>query len=416
MESFNFFDAYFNYTEDTEPPKIFHRWAAITGIGAYLGRGFHINHGHFVIMPNIYCMLIGDSGSRKSVSIKMMKKILILAGYDTIAADKTTKEKFLLDLAGDTGEDAVKGKELDLAHINIFGDDFDPTDKEMLIAADEFNDFLGLGNIEFISMLGTLWDYEGTYKNRIKNGKSICINNPTISILGGNTPTNFALAFPVSMLGQGFFSRLLLIYGEKTGHKITWPKAPSEADKKCIVEFLQAIKKESTGEAKLTAGAKKLLHKIYQTHIPMEDVRFESYDNRRFSHLLKLCLIVTAARLSSVVEEKDVVYANTILTHTEYLMPKALGEFGKSKHSDTVHRIIQILEAATSILTMVDIWKSVVQDLEKISDLADILRNLVMADKVQAVKGGFLIKRRIVVEVSDDVLDYNLLLPEEIGK
>ena len=113
MESFNFFDDYFNYPEATERPKIFHRWAAITGIGAYLGRGFHINHGHFVIMPNIYCMIIGDSGSRKSVSIKMMKIVDNLAGDDTIAADKTTKEKFLLYLAGDTGEDAVKGKEID---------------------------------------------------------------------------------------------------------------------------------------------------------------------------------------------------------------------------------------------------------------------------------------------------------------
>ena len=79
-------------------------------------------------------------------------------------------------------------------------------------------------------------------------------------------------------------------------------------------------------------------------------------------------------------------------------------------------KIITILEESISILTMVDILKSVVQDLEKISDLADILRNLVMADKVQAVKGGFLIKRKVVVEVSDDVLDYNLLLPEELGK
>jgi hypothetical protein len=65
---------------------------------------------------------------------------------------------------------------------------------------------------------------------------------------------------------------------------------------------------------------------------------------------------------------------------------------------------------------MADIWKAVVQDLEKISDLADILRNLVLAEKIQSVKGGFLPYKKRQTEVSDDILNFGLLLPEELGK
>ncbi|MFK5283171.1 hypothetical protein ACI3PL_26730, partial [Lacticaseibacillus paracasei] len=79
------------------------------------------------------------------------------------------------------------------------------TPAESFIAADEFNNFIGLGNTDFISILGELWDYEGVYDYRLKNSKSVFIPYPTISILGGNTPTGFSQAFPPESIGQGFF-------------------------------------------------------------------------------------------------------------------------------------------------------------------------------------------------------------------
>ena len=51
-------------------------------------------------------MLVGASGTRKSTAIKLFKKLIQQAGYDTIAADKTTKEKFILDLSGEQDDDA----------------------------------------------------------------------------------------------------------------------------------------------------------------------------------------------------------------------------------------------------------------------------------------------------------------------
>ena len=417
----DFLSSYLQYASNTEVPAIYHRWCAIAGLGAILGRRYYFNHGHFTINPNIYCMLVGVSGTRKSTAIKLIRKLLTESGYHTFAAEKTTKEKFILDLSGEV-EESLGGygkKQVDMEKLldsNLWGDDDSSTkpDAEMFIAADEFNDFFGNGNMEFISLLGTLWDYSGIYRNRIKNGKSVSINNPTISILGGNTPTNLALAFPTESLGQGFFSRLLFIYGEPNGKRITFPKPPDPGSTQEIVGSLRTIRSKVLGQSTLSGRAERILDKIYSGFISLDDVRFESYSTRRFAHLLKLCLITSASRVSTEITERDVIYANTILTHAEHYMPNALGEFGKARHSDVSHKIVSLINLAEGVVTFKDIWKHVSSDLEKMSDLATLMQNLVAAEKIQSLAGkGFLPKRALLREIEDGLVDYSLLTDEE---
>lgn len=412
MEQNDFISEYLKYTEDSEVPTVFRRWSALAGIGAFLGRSFFYRHGHFTVYPNMYVMLIGKSGTRKSTAVKVMKKVLKLAGYTTIAANKTSKEKFMVDLA--EGIAASGSADIDaLMEQALWGSVENKDIAECFIMADEFNNFIGTNNLEFISLLTELWDYEGTFENKIKTGKSVKINDPTISILGGNTTTGFSAAFPTEILGQGFFSRLLLIYGEPNGKSITFPNSPEAHEDKDIMERLVAIRTSSAGNAQLTAGAKHLVDKIYKKPAHIEDLRFESYFSRRFNHLLKLCLIVAASSGRDVITEVDVVYANTLLTHAENLMPKALGEFGKSKHSDVSHKIMQLLDATSAPLTFQEIWSEVAKDLEKMGDLSTLLSNLNAAGKLQATKLGFLPKKRIVEFKSSDILDYSLLTEEE---
>lgn len=408
----NFLQQYLNYVGDTECPIFYHRWCCLSMVGTYLGRTYKLAHGHFSIHPNLYIMLIGQPGARKSTGIKIAQSIIRGAGYTKISADRSSKEKFLLDLAGEEDEKTNDEILADVLDTNLWGESSSKVN-EMYIACDEFNDFIGTGNVEFISILGSLWDYNGIYKNRIKSGKSVSINDPTVSILGGNTPVNFARAFPPEILGQGFFSRLLLIHGESTGKKITFPEKPPQAMTDKLIASLRKLKVVAAGEAVLPAESKALLDKIYKTHKPIDDVRFESYNQRRFTHLLKLCLIISACDYSNVITTDHIIEANTILTHTEHHMPNALGEFGKSKNSDITHKVMQLLNAAYSPMSVHDLWVHVHNDLDKINDLGDILRNLVAAKRILTANGGFLAKKVIADEVTNDMLDYNYLTTEE---
>jgi hypothetical protein len=377
-----------------------------------LGRDYYFQHGHFVVNPNMYMMLLGKSGDRKSVAIKIAKGVIKATGYRFMAPDKTSKEKFLLDLS-----EQVETTTDDILDANLWGElaagmETKPP-VEMYIAADEFNDFIGNGNVDFISLLGSFWDYDDVYQNKIKNGKSVCLPYPTINILGGNTPTGFALAFPNEIMGQGFFSRLLLIYGEPTGKKITFPEPPSPAIKAELATYLLEMKKVCTGAAKLSDEAHRLLDKLYKTWEGMQDGRFDSYANRRFTHLLKLCLIHSAARLSTTIDSCDVIYANTVLTHTEHLMPKALGEFGKSRHSDVVHKIMTMLEKSTVPVAPKDIITAIHSDIDNISIAVELIKGLQAADKIMQIQGGYMVKRKVRKEVDSETFDLSLLTEEE---
>jgi hypothetical protein len=400
-------DYVLNYNAETECPKRYHQWCYMSAVAALLGRNVHLRFGHGNIMPNHFMMLIGSPAARKSTAIKIITKLLKEAGYDNIAQGRTSKEKFLLDLSGhkdDTGTmhtaDNLSSKE----HIaNLFDssledivDDTDP--HETLIAADEFTNFIGSGNYEFISLLGELWDNPEFYDNRVKNSKSFRIHKPCVNILGGNTPTGFANAFPPEILGQGFASRLLLIYGERTNIKITWPEDPDIKVQTSIVEHFMKLKASSFGEISIDKNGEafKALDWLYKNWAPLEDTRFANYSGRRFSHLLKLALLFTCNALRSSIELEDVVAANTLLAITEDEMPQALGEFGRAKNSALAQQIVEFINNCKEPVASLEVMQHVGQDVSNQKEFSDVLLHLQTTKKIQRTAKGFLPIRKAI--------------------
>lgn len=410
----DFFSEYLDYTSGGETPAFFNRWSCIGMIGAWMGRQIYCPFGNAHLHTNQYIMLIGNAGTKKSTAIKTAKRLLREAGYSHFSATKISKEKFLLDLGtGDEGNEKNLGNILDQ---NLWGDDNSSDVRETWICADEFNEFFANNILEFVSTLGDLWDWEGPpYENRIKNGQSVIIPNPTINILSGNTPTAFATAFPPEIVGQGFFSRLLVIHAKPTGIKVTWPEKVDEQRTAYMVERLQAIKGYHFGEVNYTPAAKALVDKIYKSWKPLADVRFESYGNRRLTHLLKLSLVHAATRMSKEIDDIDVVRANTVLHHAEQFMGEAFGEFGASKMSTQVHKIMQVLENEPGLNT-VQLWSHVQSDFDKLDSFVTCLSGIQHAGKIQTFKDQLFPVKRVIEPIHNDMIDYDWLSKEEMGR
>lgn len=402
----DFFSKFLDFTTGTEVPTFFYRWSAIAGLGAWLGREVYIQFGATKIYPNVYVLLMGDAGTKKSTAIKRMKKLLKDASYNTFSAEKTSKEKFLLDL----GEEEEPADGDDFLNSGLFGSD---ESREVFIAADEFNDFFGNNILDFVSMLGVLWDFDGIYENKIKNGQSVRIPYPFVSILGGTTATTFAQTFPQEIIGQGFFSRVIAVHSLPTGLRITWPPEEDQDKKKELLDHLIKMKTCHTGKMEFSPEAKELVNTIYQEWEKIDDVRFESYANRRLVHLFKIILIHTMARLGSQVEVEDVIKANTVLHHAECSMPKAYGEFGQSRNSSLTHKIIQILDMHGDAMEIHQLWAKVQNDFDRMQSFQELLQGMAQAHKIQSINGKLLPKHKGVKAEFTNLIDYHYLRNEE---
>lgn len=283
---------------------------------------------------------------------------------------------------------------------------------ECWVATGEFNTFIGHGNVDFLSSLTDLWDNLPYKDVRTKTSASFRIVKPTLSILGGNTQTGIAQAMPADVVGQGLLSRFILVYADMPTQKIAFPEPPNMALKGKLVQHLVKVR-NLFGESKLTPGAKALATEIYETDIPMEDGRFQYYHSRRFTHLLKICQIVAASKLSLTIDGPDVLYANSILCLAEAEMPKALGEFGKSKNSETMQHVLRFFESATSPKDLNDVFMACSSEIDDIRHCGTVLQNLVMARKIEVKqkangKPGWVAVRKPRRSL-EGIVDYTLL-------
>jgi hypothetical protein len=412
FEITDFFASYMDYAGVgvSEPPAIFHRWACCSILGALIGRQAYLPFGHSSIFPNQYIMFMGAPGSRKSTAINIGKKLLSAAGYSRYAADKVSKERFLMDMQQFDKNDLMDAADLEMLTLD------EPA--EVFVVAEEFTDFVGNNNMEFITMLTKLWDCPSEYVNPKIHGVSVSVTEPTVNILGGNTVQGFALAFPAEALGNGFLSRLIFVHGDTSGRKVTFPSVPDPSVVDTLALHLKEIKNTIKGEFSLGASGKALCERMYREYIDIDDVRFKHYGSRRFTHLLKLSMIIAASELSMVIEDRHILRANTMLAYAERQMPKALGEFGKSKYSEVANQILDHLAKAKKPISINALWKVVAKDLTKLAELGDIIKNLIGADKIQqlTVGGvqGFLPKHNTQAEWDNSLLDEEWLTKEEL--
>ena len=395
--------------ENSEAPAIYHRWTCMSILGAYFGRNIWMEFGSGVLYPNQYIMLMGDPGTRKGTAMGIGKKLLKTAGYHRFAADKTSKERFLMDMKQ---YDLPPGGDADLLELTL------DTPAETYICSGEFTDFIGQNNMEFVTMLTNLWDNLAEYVNPKITGKSVRVEKPTVNLLGANTPEGFSLAFPPEALGNGFLSRVILLYAEVTGNKIAWPEPPSPKVLHDLADIMTEAKDRVFGEMHVTPEARALGTRIYKEDIRIEDPRFSHYKQRRFIHLLKNAMLIAAIDYRKDVSVQDILRSNTMLAYAERKMPKALGEFGASRFSTVAGKILNYIGTGMLPKSPNEIWKAVRKDIHKISELTEILAGLKAAEEIQHItikgKSGYLPKQREGREWPEALLDTQWLTDQEI--
>lgn len=346
-----FLQEYLRYVEDTESPRLYHIWSAISGIGASLGRRVYFPFGTGPIYPNEYVLLVGPPATRKSTAINLAGNLVRKATNIRIAPEDTAgKRQGLIAAMEDKSEEERTAEDIEfadaatfLANIADHKISIDLCDKHILYAlASEFNIFIGQNSLEMINFLTKVYDGED-YTYKIKTQMSE-LKEPLMSILGGTTPTSIAEAFPSETIGQGLMSRIILVFGNQKYKRVARPKAMDKDIEKYLKDTLNYVYHEMRGEIAETNVATRMIAEIYDEEVEINDPRFVYYCDRRQAHHIKLCVTLAAARRSMVIEAQDVEEAHSILKYTEQFMPDALGEFGLSPLASAKQKLLEFIQ------------------------------------------------------------------------
>lgn len=422
----DFLDAYMRMVEDTESPRVFHLWSALTCISACLGRRNFLPFGSSQIYPNLFTLLVGSAAGRKSTAMLTASRLLRDATNIRFAQDDCAgKKQGIVGMLIDEDE-TDEGKEIeselesfltiqDLSKVTISTSKQPPAKEKHLvhndnyfafITASEFTNFTGHGNSEFLTFLGKMYDGE-PYDYRLKKkSERMVMDNPLLALIGCTTPTLIAEAFPPAAIGQGFMSRLILVHGTKKYKRQPRPRPFDTGLQDFIKKRFSDIYYSFEGEFSETPGAVRFTEQIYDTKNDLTDGRFSYYLERRGTHLLKLGMVIAAARASREIHEEDYYLADIILRATEKHMPDALGEFGMSPIAAAKQRILEYITAAREPLSINIIHAFTHRDL-RINDLSAVLTELIHLGKIKFTRS----------EVTGEMVYYPVLTisPEELA-
>lgn len=384
---------YLKLVSQTEPPVLHHIWSLVAMMSANLGRRCWFEFGPMPILPNQYILLVGDPGVRKSTAMGLAKKVIKGNQGIRLAPDDTggQRQGLISAMMATTSEDDISQmlEGLDGVDADIQVGSLDPEDRHTLFCyASEFASFIGQGSYEMVTFLTKMWDGED-HNYTLKNSKCL-LEKPLLNLLGGTTPTALASSLPMEVVGQGFLSRVILVYAE-SAIKIPRPKALDEEGLAEIRKIFDFVSNNFRGPFKETPKASALLDSYYLHQTKIEDTRFVYYQTRRHTHLIKLTMAMAALRGSQEIIAEDVEDAQALLSLTEEGMPSALGEFGLSPLGLARQKLLDYINQSPDPFTANNLWSLMQRDM-KLVDFTQTLKDFVAEGKISAWEDGDLIK------------------------
>lgn len=390
-----FLRTHLKYVENTESPRIMHVWSAIMAASAAMGRHVWLEVGIKKTYSNNFCLLVGPPGTRKNTAINLAVDLMEKHTKVKFAPDDTggqrqglivaiqhsddnklkdlTQGLFDLDNFATNDTQSLKSVKLDLQGS-------DPDRHAMFIKATEFGSFLGQGSVDMTRFLIKMWDCE-TYKYALKK-EELVLKDPLVNLLGGTTSSDLALLLPSEAIGQGFMSRIILVYAPKK-EKFVPPSKILLGDehKPYLISIYKYLFEDLKGAMTKSLEAQEMEDDIYMQNIRLQDSRFIHYSERRGDHLMKLAMVLAATSKRTIITGEDFEEANALLIETEIYMSEALGEYGLSPLAQSRQKILEFIQTINGPVTLDILWYTLKRDMRRV-DFMNCLQELVRDKKI----------------------------------
>jgi hypothetical protein len=411
------------YFRDYESPEHFIDWGFLFAIGSCLGRKVWFQGGE-PFFPNEQIIIVGPPGVGKSLpSRKLMD--LVKSLYKEIAGTKileplvkvaptcVTLEKLYehLEKCGTAISKDITGSK-PYFHSSL---SFMLSDEMGLLfkpgpAAQNLTLFLNAG-----------YDCTSKFEYETKRSGENRITNLCVNFFGCATPEWIESNIDSNVIGNGWSSRVLWIYGEEKRKLTTFYKFTSEQD-----SYLEEIKKhfravaELYGEVFMTPECLDFYDKWYQQDPAKlrinHDTKLDSYYSRKRAHTIKVAMLCHfAEKTTMLIELEDFKKALKILATAEMSMHQALASVNVNPTSKLAVDILRYIkqqelsnqQGPTTAEIIGEMFNKAQRGLESIEEARSYLN---MTEQIKSEGGRWMVNKKIVAA------DFKKLSPVRTGE
>jgi len=364
----SFLKDYITYNSGNECSRNYHIWSALVVIAATTGRRVSCRWGYFDIHPNLYVVLIGKQGFRKSTAKDIARDMFAEACPEIpIGASVQSREDIVKFMASDqclrmyTDE---HGSPIEYRPITFF--------------VNELKNFLSIDPGKMIEFMTDIYDRKFFDASTIKHGLQKIIN-PCVNFLACETPVWIIEKLKSNIISGGFARRVIYVYETIRGPKITFPNITDEAKaarERCI-SHLQKLTSIS-GEFVWTDGARQFYDSWYQNIKSPEDEVMAGYYESKHVQLLKvaMCLALCEPVPKLLLTEDLLRLGLVFLDEIEINMPKLSVAAGRNELAIPQQRIMELLKENKGFMREKQLKILLGKDLTPMEQLS-LLRHLI---------------------------------------
>ena len=331
----SFLKHYRDYVSGTEAHPTYHTFAALVALSSIIGRRVWIDQGIFEVVPNLYVVLVGPSGNRKTSAMTPAKNLIRELGLP-FSAECVTKEKLVLDVQ----EQERIVTDMPEQYKTAFG-----VYSPMTCMVTELSEFLGAGGLGMINFLVTIYD-QRVYDIRTKNKGSSVIKGPYLSLLACTTPDWITIYLRQDVISGGFSRRAIFVLETAKSGRIAFPTITPEMDQawKDLVAYSRVLLNVK-GPFTWDDEARTFYTNWYNSLIIPTDPTLAGYYESKHIQLLKIAMLLSLSEDTSLVlKKRDLEFGLALLGLAEINMPRVFSGMGRNELNPIANKIVLFLK------------------------------------------------------------------------
>ena len=277
-------DALMSQTSELESPRRYFYFAGLAALSAAAGRKIWLDRGGaYKLYPNLFVMLVGPSGIKKGLPIRVAEKLVTEMKYTKVIAGRSSIQAIIehlghstMDTSGDVSKDA-----------------------SAFIVSGEFSQSI-LNDEQAFTILTDLYDsqWKDEHTNLLKSGKSI-LRNVYLVMLGASNQVHLHSVIGQRDIQGGFIARTLIVNEEKINKKNSLVrKQPNMIDYTGLVGRLCEIS-DLKGEFEYESDAADFYEAWYDAYEPGSEDNTGT-NNRMPDTILKVAMLLSLSRGDSM--------------------------------------------------------------------------------------------------------------------